>query len=96
MRGYQATLLLTLIVFAGAGGYLELEARKLRRFCGTIAQGQTIAQVRETAQELGYSSAIEPFAQMRISPRLGDPAGRSCRVFFNKEQTVEYRVFQGS
>lgn len=95
-RWYGAAIALSLATFVIAAIALQVQVRAVKHFCDTLPVGWTTAQVREAAQEQGFRVRIDPFTQMRILPYFWDPSRRSCRVFFNREQTVEYRSWQES
>ncbi len=96
MRWFYVSIGLCLTATAAWFVYLGQETRELQVFCSRLALGATVVQVRESAQEEGFLPKMEPYAQMRIEPATWMPRPPSCRVFFNRERTIEYRVWQSS
>ena len=91
---YYAALVLSVLSATGWMAHRSFEASDLNRFCAHVPLGATIVQVREAAADEGFSSRMEPFVQMRITPTGLHAAPPSCRVFFNNNQVVEYRALQ--
>ena len=97
---FNKWLYLSLIALGGvtwsAYSHFHDQAVNLEKFCQTVPIGATDVEVRKSAQALGFTPTMEPFAQMRIQPweKLLPPP--SCRVFFNRARTVEYRVLEQS
>jgi hypothetical protein len=92
VRLYLIALAGLLLVGAASGGYLFQRSRELDRFCRRLPLGLSMAQVREAARDRGFESRMEPYGQMRIEPAFWPVSPPSCRVIFNAEKTVGYRL----
>jgi hypothetical protein len=96
MRSIVVATVLSILCALAWFGYVQWRARELNEFCSSLPKGWTVVQVREAAQEKGFTPTMEPFAQMRIEASRWHFSAKSCRVFFNRARTVEYRIWQGS
>lgn len=98
MRWVYTSIILGVLLIAGIATDLGIQNRRLQAFCQELGPGRDVVQVRKSAQVSGFKPRMEPFSQMRIeSPHWGwHLSPPSCRVFFNQERTVEYRVWQNS
>ena len=96
MRSYFLALALALAIFSGVFGYSHFQAQRLHGFCTNLTLGTDIAKVREMAQQQGFDALMDPHAQMRIELTGAHISPPKCRVFFNPERNVEYRIWQES
>lgn len=96
MRWFYLALILSLTSAGGAWSWLEMERKELKKLCQTLPLGATISEVRKSARARGFEPKMDPFAQMRIEPSFWHSSPPSCRVFFNRARTVEYRLLQSS
>jgi hypothetical protein len=96
MKWFYLSIALCLISAAAGAGYLYQGTRDLDSFCSGVPLGATVAQVRKAAQRQGFESFMEPFTQMRIRPLRWHMSPPSCRVFFNRDRTVEFRQLQAT
>jgi hypothetical protein len=94
MRWFYFALFMSVATAAGAGGYLYRQSDRLDEFCAKLPLGASVVEVRKSAQRQGFESSMEPYTQMRIKPKHWHLAPPSCRVFFNRDRTVEYRLLQ--
>ena len=94
MKLVWASIAVAVAVVATVVAHFVTESRELRDFCQSLPVGMAITEVREAATEKGFDPRMEPYSQMRIEPTGWHYARPSCRVFFNKDRTIEYRVFQ--
>jgi|GEM_PF-4287861 len=96
MRSYVISIALCLITTLTGATYLGTERSRLETFCKDLPLGASFVQVRKSAQKLGFEPQMESFSQLRITPRFWHAAPPSCRVFFNRDQAVQFRIAQAS
>lgn len=94
MKLFLFSLSLTLSFAIGVVGYFQTRNQELGKLCSHLNKGLEMAEVREKAREMGFEPKLEAFAQMRIESTPWHPDPPQCRVFFNSNRTLEYRVWQ--
>ena len=96
MRWFYFSFLLLFVVICGGFGFISHTNQGLNDLCQRLTSGQSVAEVRDLATQSGFETKMEAFIQMKIEPPFWEPLTPSCKVFFNRNQTVEYRVWQSS
>ncbi len=94
MRWLISSIILGLFITLSLLSYPLYQEQKVQSFCSGLPIGLSIADLRESTEEQGFDAKMEPFAQMTIQSSVWEPAKHSCRVFFNSERTVEYKIWQ--
>lgn len=97
MKHYLLSFALLALVIAVVAITLEHQKRELHAFCDELTIGRSLVQVRKDADREGFDAKVEAYAQLRIEPPLWqwNPSPPSCRVFFGKARTIEYRIWEG-
>lgn len=93
-RWFGASIILAVVAASLWGYSLYQREARLSSFCSELPLGRAINEVREDAKKHGLVPRMEPYAQMRVEDEGWPfvPKSPACRVFFNRERTVEYRI----
>jgi hypothetical protein len=94
MKWLSAAVLIALFAAASIFTYARYKKLELQEYCAQLQKFVELPKIREQAKSLGFNVEQEAFVQMRITPMKWLPSPPTCRVFFNPERMLEYRVWQ--
>ncbi len=94
MRWLSVSILIILLASASLFTFARYRKTLLKEYCAKLPKYVELSKVREEALGLDFHVELEAHIQMKISPSRWYFFPPTCRVFFNPERTLEYRVWQ--
>jgi hypothetical protein len=94
MKWLGVAILIFVLTAASFFTYARYKKLELQEYCAQLQKYVELPRIREQAKSLGFHVEQEAFIQMRITPLKWMPSPPTCRVFFNPDRMMEYRVWQ--